>query len=690
MRKKVIVKFTCVLFALAGFLYFNSFNSNTAMFNARSYSCLRPRSIFNQSKKNIKVKKASDSVQINPYLLFEYKKEPVILDKNTIVLGTGGGDVALNTFLADVAEKAHTRGLRAVGVRNCYDGMVSDNWRDNLVEITPELAKAMRGMPSTVLGSCRRKLSDDDLKIMVERFGNVKGMVITGGNDHIKGVEQISDVSNNTIRAIGVGKSIDNDFRTAMFGYRNACILGQRIAKWLSVNPETHKNVVSVVEVMGRKSGSFALDCARGCPYPKVVIAPEQPVKMSDIIKAVKESGTRNIYISEGVSFSAEEDEMFRELLEKNPHLAERYATLQKNPQRDAHGNVLLRGVFLYAAGAIELFCKDLKVERGAITYPARGASPQKETDGVEDFYFDDYLADVFSEKALELIKEGKTGLALYYPDYKRGHKVEAKPCKEVYAEKNLKDIYIDKELAELGVLGMEGVKFLPGKDAIRTYSGEYTKEGAARELFYSQAISTRTHSSLLSASKHLLSSAEFDLPSKIMVSACGRKQPGIENYPDELRTIIETTRESVMILIPEKYVSFGELANSIENISDNLGYVNIAVSSDFMLDKTDPILKEVLDRDDALRAKFNTEAIDIGDDKVIFNYDVSKFIRGLFDYLGKKTRRMNFNYIFDNLEQETKDLSLPNDRELAQNGVLGTGIKSELNITGDPAASSI
>ena len=230
-----------------------------------AYDSLRPGLDFSAKEKNTSTKRFGKvdipgkipkkfyvNGELNPYRMFEedFLRGNITIDENTLVLFTGGGDVALNTQLAWLARLAIGLGWKVVAVRNGYEGMLADNWQERLIELTPEIIDAMEGLASTVLGSCRRKLKEEDKKLIIERFGKAKGIAGIGGNDHLKGIGEIAEFSEGDVKINGIGKSIDNDFWTGMCGYMNAVILGRRMAWWLANVPDGE---VVVVEVMGRK-----------------------------------------------------------------------------------------------------------------------------------------------------------------------------------------------------------------------------------------------------------------------------------------------------------------------------------------------------------------------------------------------------------------------------------------------------
>lgn len=601
----------------------------------------------------------------NPFFLFEEGRNRgnIIIDANTVIIGTGGGDCAgLNDMIAATVKKLNGMGKKVLGIKNCYDGMVSGDWQDRLVELTSEMAIA--GLPSTVLGSCRRKLSEKDLTLIAERFKGCAGFIITGGNDHLKEAAKISNTTG--IFTVGVPKSIDNDFHTAMLGFNSAVLAGRRIAARASIDPsKSDGNTVAVFEVMGRKSGSLTAEISKACPYPKAVIIPEKNVTIDQIIAAA-EAGVRNFFVSEGFSLS-KDDPRLKELLNAYPTLREIYNKALKNPDLDAHGNPKLAGASRFVAGALAYFC-GLKVERTDITYQLRGAAPQADDGREGKEPFDTFLANKFAEKAAELLIKGEDrGMALTYPDYdNRDREVLPMKAEYVYKSRDLSSIS-NEELARIGVIG-EGLPAAnTNPDFVKVQGVVRSAEDAARRLFYAIGISTLAH--------RCASVVELRLPPQTIRAACGSLRPGVDGFPAYLKTVVDAVKDSTLVLAPDEYLSFEQIRERILTIynghrdkSSNeqnkaLGYINVAISSEFRIKENDPLFRKICEDDSRLKAKFEKEAVATGTDEagnrfIKFDTGVSNFIYALFKESGfdEKLRRVtNLGYAFKGLPIETQ-----------------------------------
>ena len=594
---------------------------------------------------------------ISPFLLFKagrYRGN-ITIDKKTFLIAMGGGDTAgLNDFIADTVEKLAKLGYRVLGIKNGFKGLKSGKLEDSLVELTPEIARSMKGLPSIAIGSCREKLKEEDIAKIVALLKPSAGAIFIGGNDHLKNVEQVAnevkkqEIENVTI--IGIPKSIDNDFMTVMHGFWGAVISGRQIVVRASINPAEKENpaTAAVFECMGRNSGSLTLELSKACPYSHAVIVPERPVTIDDIINAANSNGVRNFFVSEGFSLS-ETDPKLNQLLGTYPMLRAMWDRSRTSPDRDAHGNPKLTGTSLFVKGILEHFC-GLKVQKTDLTYQLRGTFLQPDNKGI---VFDTFLAGKFSDEVASLVKSGQNGFAVTYSgEYGDiNGTIEAKPPKDVYKSRNLSSMLTDEALAGFGVLGVSGYPIQYNAAVEKSVARKLSVEDALREIFYGIAVSTAAHNSA--------SVAEFREPSDVIISSCDKNQANIEKLPNDLRTVIEGTRDSVLVLVPENRVNLSQIAASIEDICNKSGCVNIAISKDFMLDPKDELLESVLNTDPVLRVRFQEGIVDSNTGLVRFESGVSNFIVGLFKSLIKQgkikvdgTRITDLGYAFKGLDR--------------------------------------
>jgi hypothetical protein len=290
--------------------------------------------------------------------------------------------------------------------------------------------------------------------------------------------------------------------------------------------------------------------------------------------------------------------------------------------------------------GILEYFCKAKLAGRTDLTYQLRGVFSEKDSDGRD---FEEFLAEGKADIAMQDLDQ--SGIAVVY-DGNYGEydsaKFKTRPAEKVYSTVNLKGLMTNKkemaklgmfgkykkEMAKLGVLGVKDVVFKA--DPVDVPEEDITLETAMRKAFYANAVSAAAHTSA--------SVMEFMQSSEDIVRACGRLQPSdIVKLPYDLGATVEGTQDSVLILIPERQVSFFEIAKSIKEIIDNAGYVNIAISNRFALDPDDFLLKRVLMNNLLLYRIFKKaakKAQSKNEHFITLDSEISQFISELFKYL--------------------------------------------------------
>ncbi len=250
---------------------------------------------------------------------------------NILIAQSGGPTAAINASLLGVYREAKRSGKvdKVYGALNGIEGVIDDR----LVILnekldTPEKEELLRQTPSTVLGSCRRKLPAPEIATDVyERiFGvfaeyEIGAFFYIGGNDSMDTIDKLSqygEMTDSPIRFVGVPKTIDNDLlftdHTPGFGSAAKYVAAtvQEIIRDSSVYA---LDSVTIVEVMGRNAGwltaSLCVLKAIGEEAPHLIYLPERPFKVSDFIRDINEvRQTRRavvVAVSEGIRLDFED-----------------------------------------------------------------------------------------------------------------------------------------------------------------------------------------------------------------------------------------------------------------------------------------------------------------------------------------------------------------------------------------------
>jgi 6-phosphofructokinase len=213
--------------------------------------------------------------------------------RRTLVVGQSGGATAvINATLAGVIESARDTGRfsRVVGMQFSFEGLLNGE----LVDLTAQDAAVIAGLratPSAALGTSRRKLSDDDHAVILEKLRalDAGAVILIGGNDSADGAHRLhlaAKAAGYDLSVILAPKTIDNDLPLT-----DHCPGYPSLAKYLAnavrdatfdsmATPRLH--AVKFVEVMGRDAGWVAAACALGFDVSErdllpLIFLPEEP-----------------------------------------------------------------------------------------------------------------------------------------------------------------------------------------------------------------------------------------------------------------------------------------------------------------------------------------------------------------------------------------------------------------------------
>ena len=188
----------------------------------------------------------------------------------TIALLTSGGDSpGMNAALRAAAKTCAARGVRLLGVREGYEGLIDGRMAEVVPGPSPLLGETgldgLGSMGGSVLGSARSaRFRDPPGRARAAealRSAGVEGLVVLGGNGSLAGAHVLA--GEHGIRVMGVPASIDNDIGcTAMaIGTDTALNTIVQACDRIDDTARAHRRAF-VVEVMGRGSGYLAMASA--------------------------------------------------------------------------------------------------------------------------------------------------------------------------------------------------------------------------------------------------------------------------------------------------------------------------------------------------------------------------------------------------------------------------------------------
>lgn len=185
----------------------------------------------------------------------------------TLALLTSGGDSpGMNAAIRAAAKTCAARGVRLLGVRDGYEGLIDGR----MLEVVPGpcalLGEAgldvLGGQGGTVLGSARsarfREPAGRARAAEVLRSAGVEGLVVIGGNGSLTGAHALA--REHGVRVLGIPASIDNDIGCTALAIGTDTALNTIVQACDHIDDTARAhNRAFVIEVMGRACGYLAM-----------------------------------------------------------------------------------------------------------------------------------------------------------------------------------------------------------------------------------------------------------------------------------------------------------------------------------------------------------------------------------------------------------------------------------------------
>lgn len=222
----------------------------------------------------------------------------------TLLVGQSGGPTAvINASLAGVvlAARCSPAITRVLGLRHGIEGLLRHEIVD-LGAVPLSTWARLRLTPAAALGSCRYRLSDNDLAPALEalRRLQVRYFCYIGGNDSADTAYRLSQAARAAgyeLVVVGVPKTIDNDLPATDHcpGYGSAARFVALAARDAALDTAAMARVdpVKILEVQGRRAGWIAAAAALGRARPEdpphLIYLPERPVSLARALADIAE-----------------------------------------------------------------------------------------------------------------------------------------------------------------------------------------------------------------------------------------------------------------------------------------------------------------------------------------------------------------------------------------------------------------
>lgn len=228
----------------------------------------------------------------------------------TIGILTSGGDApGMNAAIRAVVRTAINKGLRVMGIRRGYNGLIAGDMFEMNIRSVSEIIH--RGGTILYTARCLEFMEPEGVtkakNVCLEN--GIDAIVAIGGDGTFRGALDLSKMG---IPCVCIPGTIDNDIGCSEYtiGYDTALNTAMEMVDKLRDTTQSHDRC-SIVEVMGHKAGYLAANTGIACGAVCIVV-PEIPLDIEhDIISRMKrtqKTGKKHfiIVIAEGCGDSAE------------------------------------------------------------------------------------------------------------------------------------------------------------------------------------------------------------------------------------------------------------------------------------------------------------------------------------------------------------------------------------------------
>lgn len=236
--------------------------------------------------------------------------------QNMVIAQSGGPSMVINESLVGAVKaalKANCIG-KILGSRHGILGILNDDYVD-LRKVSAKKLEAIAVTPSSALGSCRKKPTAEDCRLIFEAFQrkNVGYFFYIGGNDSADAariVAEEAEKANYPLVVYHIPKTIDNDLRSCDHtpGFGSAARFVASAVRGDDLDNRALGGV-KIDIIMGRDAGfltaASALARVRPDDGPHLIYVPEVPFSeekfVRDVKAAMKKFGRCVCAISEGI-----------------------------------------------------------------------------------------------------------------------------------------------------------------------------------------------------------------------------------------------------------------------------------------------------------------------------------------------------------------------------------------------------
>ena len=223
----------------------------------------------------------------------------------TIGVLTSGGDApGMNAALRAVVRTAVYNGLKVMGVKKGYNGLINGDFFEMTARSVSETLQ--RGGTILQTARCSEFRTEEGVKRGAEiaKIFGIDGLVVIGGDGSFRGAR---DLSKHGIATIGIPGTIDNDIGCTEYciGFDTALNTAMDAIDKIRDTATSHERS-SVIEVMGRNAGYIALNVGISTGAEAVIIPEKEFNFDEDVLRPIIEGKHRGknhylVILAEGV-----------------------------------------------------------------------------------------------------------------------------------------------------------------------------------------------------------------------------------------------------------------------------------------------------------------------------------------------------------------------------------------------------
>lgn len=196
------------------------------------------------------------------------------------VLTSGGDAPGMNAAIRAVVRKGIYHGLKVFGVERGYEGLIHGTFREMNLGTVADIVH--RGGTMLMTARSQEMLTPEGQKKAAEQLRDrgIDALVVIGGDGSFRGAQTLSAQG---VLVIGIPATIDNDIpgTELTIGFDTAVNTVIESVSKIRDTATSHERTF-LVEVMGRKSGSIALQAGLACGAESILV-PEIKADLDEV-----------------------------------------------------------------------------------------------------------------------------------------------------------------------------------------------------------------------------------------------------------------------------------------------------------------------------------------------------------------------------------------------------------------------